>query len=51
LIGTLRIAVGIAQMTMALVTLGLYLDNGLDRWSIGALVVTMLLVAGSRLTF
>ncbi len=38
-------------MTMALVTLGLYLNQGIDRWSIGALAVTMLLVIGSRVTF
>ncbi len=36
---------------MALVTLGLYFNSGISLWSIGALVVTMLLVAGSRLTF
>lgn len=46
-----RIFVGIAQMTMALVTLGLYFNTGVNPWSIGALVVTILLVAGSRLTF
>jgi aquaporin Z len=40
-----------AQMTMALVTLGLYFNSGVNRWSIGSLVVTMLLVAGSRITF
>jgi MIP family channel proteins len=46
-----RIVVGIAQMTMALVTLGLYLNSGVNRWSIGSLIVTMLLLAGSRITF
>ena len=51
LIGGCRIAAGIAQMTMALVTFGLYLNNGIDRWSIGSLAVTMLLVVGSRVTF
>ena len=38
-------------MTMAIVTLGLYINNGVDRWTVGALAVTVLLVAGSRLTF
>lgn len=42
---------GIAQMTMALVTLGLYLNNGVERWTVSSLVVTLLLVIGSRLTF
>jgi aquaporin NIP len=46
-----RIVVGIAQMTMAVVTLGLYFDTGVNRWSIGSLVVTVLLVAGSRIAF
>lgn len=50
-IGALRIAVGITQMTMALVTLGLYLQSGANAWSYGALAVTMLLVVGSRVTF
>ena len=50
-IGAFRIVVGIAQMAMALVALGLYLNRGVDRWSIGSLVVTLLLVIGSRLTF
>ncbi len=49
--GALRIAVGIAQMTMALVTLGLYLQGGPNGWSYAALAVTMLLVVGSRVTF
>ena len=49
--GILRVVLGIAQMTMALVSLGLYLQTGLNRWSVGALVVTMLLVIGSRITF
>ncbi len=49
--GSFRIVVGIAQMTMALVTLGLYLNSGVNRWSIGSLLVTVLLVAGSRMTF
>jgi aquaporin NIP len=46
-----RIFVGISQMTMSLVTLGLYLQKGITIWSIGALTVTLLLVCGSRLTF
>lgn len=50
-IGALRVAVGIAQMTMALVTLALYLQIGPNVWSYGALAVTMLLVVGSRVTF
>ncbi len=50
-VGILRALIGIAQMTMALVTLGLYLNFGLNRWSVGSLVVTMLLVIGSRVTF
>ncbi len=50
-VGILRAQIGIAQMTMALVTLGLYLNFGLNRWSVGSLVVTMLLVIGSRVTF
>lgn len=50
-IGLLRIAVGIAQMTMALVTLSLYFRPGFKLWSYGALAVTMLLVIGSRITF
>jgi aquaporin NIP len=49
--GLFRIVVGIAQMTMALVTLGLYFNTGANRWSIGSLIITMLLVAGSRITF
>jgi hypothetical protein len=49
--GILRVIVGIAQMTIALVSLGLYLQMGLNQWSVGALVVTMLLVIGSRITF
>lgn len=47
----LRILVGIAQMTMALVTLGLYFNTGVNPWSVGAFMATMLLVAGSRMTF
>ncbi len=50
-IGAARVTVGIAQMTMALVTLGLYLRQGANVWSYGALAVTMLLVVGSRITF
>jgi aquaporin NIP len=46
-----RILVGIAQMTMSLVTLGLYFQSGATVWSFGALVATLLLVLGSRLTF
>lgn len=46
-----RIGVGIAQMTMSLVTIGLYLNEAVGRWTIGALGVTLLLVAGSRITF
>lgn len=46
-----RAALGVAQMTMALVTLGLYLNRGGGRWTIGALVVMLLLVAGSRIPF
>jgi aquaporin Z len=38
-------------MTMALVSLGLYWQTGFTSWSIGALIVTVLLVVGSRLTF
>lgn len=38
-------------MTMALVTLGLYLHTGGNVWSYGALAVTMLLVLGSRVAF
>jgi aquaporin Z len=50
-IGTFRAAIGIAQMTMAFVTLGLYFRTGGNVWSYGALAVTMLLVVGSRITF
>jgi len=46
-----RILVGIAQMTMSLVTLGLYLQTGATVWSIGALVATLLLLLGSRVAF
>jgi len=46
-----RILVGIAQMTMSLVTLGIYFQSGATVWSVGALVATLLLVLGSRLTF
>lgn len=46
-----RILVGIAQMTMSLVTLGLYFQSGATVWSVGASVATLLLVLGSRLTF
>jgi aquaporin NIP len=38
-------------MTLALVAVGLYWQTGFTSWSIGALIVTMLLVVGSRLTF
>ena len=50
-IGAFRVTVGIAQMTMALVTFGLYLNTGANVWSYGALAVTLLLVLGSRATF
>lgn len=50
-IGLFRIAAGIAQMTMALITLGLYVNDGLNRWTLGSLAVTLLLVVGSRITF
>ena len=50
-IGAFRVAVGVVQMTMALVTLGLYFQTGANVWSYGALAVTMLLVVGSRVTF
>jgi aquaporin NIP len=46
-----RIFVGVAQMTMSLVTLGLYFQSGTTFWSVGALITTLLLVLGSRLTF
>ncbi len=36
---------------MALVTFGLCLQTGANRWSYGALAVTMLLVLGSHMTF
>jgi hypothetical protein len=50
-IAVFRIAIGIAQMTMALVTLGLYLNTGGNVWSYGSLAVTILLVVGSRISF
>jgi aquaporin NIP len=50
-ISIFRIFVGLSQMTMSLVTLGLYFQSGVTIWSIGALSVTLLLVCGSRLTF
>ena len=46
-----RILVGIAQMTMSLVTLGLYFQSGATVWSIGGLIATLLLVLGSRVAF
>ena len=49
--GILRVIFGMAQTTMALVSLGLYLRSGLNRSSVGALGVTLLLVIGSRITF
>jgi aquaporin Z len=50
-IGAFRAGIGIAQMTMALVTIGFYFRIGAGIWSYGALAVTMLLVLGSRMTF
>lgn len=50
-VGAFRAAIGIAQMTLVLVTLGLYFRTGANVWSYGALAVTMLLVVGSRITF
>lgn len=51
LIAVFRIVLGLAQMTMAAVALGLYLQMGANRWSLGALGVTLLLVLSSRITF
>jgi aquaporin NIP len=50
-ISFLRVGVGVAQMTMALVTLGLYFQEAASPWIYGSLAVTMLLVLGSRLAF
>jgi aquaporin NIP len=51
LIGAFRAVIGIAQITMALVTLGLYFHTGTNGWTYGSLTVTMLLLVGSLLTF
>ena len=50
-VGVFRAFLGIAQMTMAVFTLGLYFRTGANFWSYGALAVTMFLVVGSRMTF
>jgi uncharacterized RmlC-like cupin family protein len=50
-IGTFRVLIGAAQMTMALVTMGLSLRTGANLRTQGASAITLLLVVGNRITF
>jgi hypothetical protein len=46
-----RFGLGFAQMFMAVFSIVLLLDSGLNRWSVGSAVFTTLLTLISRLLF